>query len=1024
MSQVNDSSRNKYWRSFAELEDDPEFREMVTREWRVPLDQEPGEPARRRFLQIMGASFAFAGLATGCHWKEDKLVDFAKRPENLIPGEPRYYATTMEIAGDAVGLVATSADGRPVKIEGNPAHPASRGAAGVWHQASLLGLYDPDRSQRLLHAGKAAEHAELSSFVSEQAKVLAAAGGKGLWVLSGRSSSPTLEDMKKRLVAKYPAAKWVEYEPIAGDEVRLGTKLAFGKPQRVHIDVARADLVLSLDGDFIGPGFPMWLANARALAATRMPDSGKMSRLYVVESSYSHAGSVADHRLPLRAELVKAFAAALDAQVSAAAGAAAEFGPAQPKPGAKFLTDAKVDKFLQVVAKDLVEHRGRCLIVAGLHQPPEVHALAARLNSVLGNVGNTVWYTEESDPERPAASDQLKELVSALSGGSVELLLVLAQNPVFTAPSDLGYAAAHAKAKTSIALSDYVDETAKASTWHVPHAHWLETWSDTLSHDGTLAIAQPLIAPLFAGKSAPELLSLLTEASAMVGKDLVRRTHQAAYADARRWKRLVHDGAAVPAPADRTAPKLEPQKPVSFDARELGGLELANGELELVLAADAKIYDGRWANNAWLQELPEPFTKLSWQNAALFAPETAKAVGVTDGTPVRLSVNGASIELPAMVIPGQAPGSVKVTLGYGRLSAGVVGGNNGDVTPTDPVGANAYLLRSTKLHRFGGGLQVASLGEAQKLPTTQDVHAIDAVGSEGREERVPNLVREGTLEEFKKTPEFAKQEKHHAPLLNLWTDPIVYDGHKWGMTVDLGKCIGCNACVTACQAENNVAVVGRENVMKGREMLWLRVDRYYRGEPEEAEVSWQPMPCQQCENAPCEQVCPVGATMHSKEGLNDMVYNRCIGTRYCANNCPYKVRRFNYFNYHLDKVGPTPWHGSVNDRQRVRAMVFNPEVTVRARGVMEKCTFCVQRIQSVKIKAKNAKRQLTDGEIRTACQQTCPTQAISFGDLNDNSSEVTKLSEGNRGYKLLDELNDRPRVTYLARVKNPNPELG
>ncbi|MFO0566054.1 MAG: TAT-variant-translocated molybdopterin oxidoreductase [Polyangiaceae bacterium] len=1018
MSQVKDQP--EYWRSLAELENDPEFLATVEREFKVPLDEEPGSPARRRFLQVMGASFALAGLS-GCRWKEDKMVDFAKRPQGLVPGEARRYATTMELGGVATGLLVTSYDGRPIKVEGNPAHPASLGACSVWHQASILELYDPDRSQAVLKDGQKAEWKDFEAAFKTELARLKSAGGKGLYLLSSPSSSPTLADLKKRVAEKYPAAKWLHYDPVApGDEERAGTKLAFGKPHRAQLDCSKASVILSLDADFVGPAFPMGIANARAVAEGRNPDAPKMNRLYVVESAFSHAGSIADHRLALRSELVKAFAAALDAQVGAAAGAG-DAGPAQPKPSAQFLADPKVAKFIEVVAKDLVANKGASLVVAGPQQPPEVHALAARLNGLLGNAGVTVSYAEEA--EAPGFFDQLKELVSALAGGQVDTLVVIGENPVYTAPVDLDFAGAYAKAKNRIAITSYVDETAKASTWHVPLAHYLETWTDTRAWDGTIAIGQPLIAPLFGGKAASEIVALLTEDVAWAAKDLVRRTHKEAIQDDRKWQKLVQTGAAAPTKLTGAAPKLQPIAPVKLEGGEAGALDAPAGQLEALFTHCSKVYDGRWANNAWLQELPEPFTKLTWGNAALFAPATAAALGVTDGTPVRLSLGGQSIELPAMIAPGQAAGSVKVALGYGRTSAGIVGGHNGDVQPTSPVGASAYKLRSSKAYRFGSGLAVQGLGSPDKLATTQDVHAIDDVGRKGTDERVPMLVREANLEEYKKHPEFAKHVVHHPPLIQLWEPPVKYDGNKWGMAIDLAKCIGCNACVTACQAENNIAVVGIEAVKTGREMLWLRVDRYYSGKAAEAGVAWQPLPCQQCENAPCEQVCPVGATMHSSEGLNDMVYNRCIGTRYCANNCPYKVRRFNYFNYHLDKVGLTPWHGMENDRHRVKAMVFNPEVTVRARGVMEKCTFCVQRIQNTKIKAKNAKRAIKDQEIQTACQQTCPTAAIAFGNLNDKQSQVSKLSELGRAYQLLGELNNRPRVSYLARVKNPNPEL-
>ena len=621
MSQVKD--KPTYWRSLAELENDPEFQEAVQREFPFPLDQSPKSGERRRFMQVMGASFALAGLTSGCRWKEDKLIDFAKRPQGLIPGEARRYATAIEISGQATGLLATSYDGRPVKLEGNPHHPASLGAASLWHQANLLELYDPDRSQHPQQAGKKAEWAEVEKALREHAAKLRAQGGKGLRVLMAHSSSPSLADLWQRIVAKHPQAKLVQWEPAVYDEERQGTKLAFGKPHRVHLDVAKAAVIVSLDADFISPSFPMGLANARAFAATRDPDGPRMSRLYVIESGYSHAGSMADHRLPLRSELVKAFAVALDAAVSAAAGAPAELGTAQAKPGAAFLADPKVAKLLDALSKDLVANRGTSLVVAGPQQPAEVHALSARINSVLGNVGLAVSYSEEADPDRPASLEALADLVKEMNGGQVDTLFVIGVNPHFSAPADSDFAAAHAKVKTTIAVTTYEDETAKASSWHVPLAHFLECWNDTVAWDGTLALAQPLIHPLYGAKSPGEVLALLVEDAAVESRELVRRTHQATYADERKWKRLVHDGVAAGSLLEKKAPKLVPLAPIPLSARELAGVEVGNGQLELVLAPCSKIYDGRWANNAWLQELPESFSKLSWGNAALMAPATA-----------------------------------------------------------------------------------------------------------------------------------------------------------------------------------------------------------------------------------------------------------------------------------------------------------------------------------------------------------------------------------------------------------------
>jgi molybdopterin-containing oxidoreductase family iron-sulfur binding subunit len=1006
-----------FWRTLGELEGTPEFQSFLEREFATPLENDPpNSPERRRFMQLMGASFALAGVATGCRWEQDKLLPQARRPQGQIPGEQRAFNTAMELGGAAVGLRVASYDGRPIKVEGNPDHPSSRGATTVLHQAAILGIYDPDRStvptRREGGSRASATWEDFEAFARPHFAKLRAAAGRGLHVLVQQSSSPTFADLKARFTAQFPEARITEWEPVSRDNERAGSQLAFGGLYRTQLALEKADLILSLDADLV-VGHPGGPGNGRRLASRRSPDGDSMNRLYVVESSFSPTGTLADHRLPLRSELIAAFACALDARVSEKLAAPAELGPAQSAPAAEFLKDAKVAKFLDVVAKDLIANAGKSLIVAGPQQPAEVHALVHRLNRVLGNVGNTLEYTEELEPARPSHDEGLKALVAELKKNSVDTLLVLGGNPVYAAPADLDFAGALSGAKAVIHLGLYEDETGEVATWHLPETHWLETWSDARAWDGTVTLAQPLIAPLHGGRSALEILAFLVgEPSKPL--DLVKRTHQARFANPRAWARVVQDG-SVPetrfAPAN---PTLKPLPKVQLSPRALAGLTLGNGQLELTFAPDHRVYDGRFANNAWLQELPDPFTKLTWDNAVLIAPKTAQALGIEDGQLVLLKLDGRELTLPALHAPGQAAGSLRVTLGYGRTAAGVVAGSRRAGIPS--VGANAYRLRTSSALWLASGASIAGaarLGE-HKVATTSHLHAIDPIGKQGEEQRLGAIVREASLAEYKQHPEFAKHAVHHPPLLNLWKDPVSYEGRKWGMSIDLNKCIGCSACMVACQSENNVPVVGKEQVLMGREMHWLRVDRYYRGEPDEAEITNQPLPCQHCENAPCEQVCPVGATMHSHEGLNDMVYNRCIGTRYCSNNCPYKVRRFNYFNYNLDYQDP---------KKQVQRLALNPDVTVRARGVMEKCTFCVQRIQNTKIKAKNSRRGIKDGEVQTACQQACPTEAIVFGDLNDKESAVVKTSSVERAYALLGELNNRPRVAYLARVRNRHPEL-
>ncbi|HVU06113.1 MAG TPA: TAT-variant-translocated molybdopterin oxidoreductase [Polyangiaceae bacterium] len=1029
MSSVNEKTEKpRYWRSLAELEGNPEFEKFVEHEFADPVsDVPPNSPERRRFMQLMGASLALAG-ATGCRWEEDKILPQTRRPDGLIPGEPRYFASSMDIGGYAVGLHVKSYDGRPVKVEGNPNHPDSRGACGVFHQAALLEMYDPDRSKGFAtYAGGKRTESNLEAFLAAVKPLMAAARanqGRTFRVLSESSSSQSVADMKRRLLAALPEAKWYEYEPVSDDDARLGSELAFGAAYRPVYSLEKASVILSLDGDFLSGRQELRLAPG--FAEGRSPEKGEMNRLYVIESTFSMTGGLADHRLPLRSELVKAVAAALDASISAKAAPGAEMGAAQPKPAAAFLEDPKVAKFLSVLEKDLLENRGKSVVLVGEQQPPEVHALAHRLNAVLGNVGKTVAYVPDFTADRPTHRDAIAALVKDMSAGSVDTLVIIGGNPVFNAPSDLGFEGALAKVKTAIRAGLYEDETAVKCAWHVPLAHWLESWGDTRSYEGVLTLQQPLIAPLYGGLSTIELVANLLEDSTKDGQDIVKRTLSRQIGDERLWRKAVHDGVLLGSGLSPVQPPVKPLPQFPLSDREKAGIAVANGQLELTISACPKIYDGRWANNGWLQELPDPVLKQTWGNAALVNPVTAKELGIEDQTLVTLTVNGATVKIPAIVAPGQARGSVRVTLGYGRTVCGVVGiGSRLDygmpssfadeMSDMELIGTDTYKLKSTKLEKFGGGLSVAPTGEGFKLALTQMTHAIkDKIGQEGLDERMGELVREATYEEFKEHPDFAKERVEHRPLLSLWQEPVSYDAHKWGLSVDLGKCTGCNACVIACVSENNIPVVGRPRVIQGREMQWIRVDVYFKGDPDDPQLVHQPMMCQQCEHAPCEQVCPVGATMHSREGLNDMVYNRCIGTRYCSNNCPYKVRRFNYFNFHEELK---------QERNQTKKMMFNPDVTVRFRGVMEKCTFCIQRIQNVKIKAKNARRPIQDGEIRTACQQTCSTGAIVFGDLNDPNSQVRRLQNGKRSYAMLEELNVRPRLQYLARVRNPHPEL-
>ncbi len=1007
---MNDDQR--FWRSLAEYENETSEPDE-TPEFVEPLDP-PSSLERRRFLQLSGATVA---LASACRFKEDKLLPFTQQPEGVVPGVARYFMTAMEFRGAGVGLKVKSFDGRPIKIDGNPAHPDSLGATCAHHQASLLELYDPDRSQGVARLADAqlidTSDAELQSFAGELFKGLRETKGRGLSVLSGSSSSPSLADMRVRWQARFPDSKWYEYEPASTDNERLGSTLAFGAPFRTHLRLERARVIVCLDADLLASRIDS-LALARAWSKGREPESGAMSRVYAFESSLSETGAAADHRYSLRSEHVKAVAAHLDHELTRRVSAGSVAGAAQPAPSAKFLEDPNLQKVLAAVVGDLVLHAGASLVAVGAAQPPEVHAIGHRLNALLGNTGKTVEYTAIRGALDLGPADSIANLALEMSAGRVETLLILDSNPVYTTPADVDFGAALAKVKNKISVGLYRDETSQKCDWHVPLAHYLESWGDVRASDGTISVQQPIIAPLYGGKSLIELLAMLSGDAVTKGQEIVQRALGELTSDPRLWRKAVHDG-IVPASAWQSeSPVLRSIPPLTFTPGELSGLELEAEQLELVLAPDPKLYDGRFANNGWLQELPDAATKLTWDNALLISPKTAKSLGVTDNMLATLSVDGRSLSVPVLMSPGQAPGSLKLYLGYGRTAAGRIGGQAGsDEAP--PVGVNAYRLRSKRLWSFARGASLQPSSERHKLATTQDKHNMDRIGKFGTEERLPMLVRQANLTEFVKEPDFAKHVVHHPPLLSLWKEPVEYTGHKWAMSIDLNKCIGCSGCVVACQAENNIPVVGRERVAMGREMQWLRIDRYFKGDPEQPETVHQPVPCMHCEHAPCEQVCPVGATTHSHDGLNEMTYNRCIGTRYCSNNCPYKVRKFNYFNFHEDLK---------DEKNLVKEMVFNPDVTVRFRGVMEKCTYCVQRIRETTTRATRENRPVGSDEVTTACQDSCPTQAIIFGDMNNAKSQVAARKGSSRDYALLEELNTRPRTTYLARVRNPHPELG
>jgi molybdopterin-containing oxidoreductase family iron-sulfur binding subunit len=964
------------WRSLEELSDGEDFRKFLDAEFPEAAQAWADPLSRRELLRLMGASIALAGFSACTRAPAEQIVPYVRAPEEFVPGRPLFFATAMTMSGFARAVIVESHMGRPTKIEGNPDHPASLGATDIFGQASVLDLYNPDRSQVVTHAGRISSWVAFVAALNQAVEEQRVKKGAGLRILTDRITSPTLADQLHRLLKEFPAAKWHQFGALTRDNVLAGARFAFGQDVHVRHSLDRAAVIVSLEADFLGSG-PSNLRDARHFADGRRPSHTGMNRLYVIESTPSTTGAMADHRLRLRAGGIERAAFELARRVVSSETARTREG----------IGSDSTERFLDVLGRDLLRHRGSSLVLAGDSQPPTVHALAHLMNAALGNDGRTVEYT---DPVEAAPTDDvhaLRDLTSDMERGVVDLLVLVGGNPVFTAPRDFAFAERLSRVKLRVHLSLYEDETSELCHWHVPEAHYLEAWGDVRAFDGTASIVQPLIAPLYSGKSAYELLEALRGKSEASGYDIVRdywRRQLTAADFNERWQRALNDGFI--------SGTALPPKHVSLKTslEELRPQTTSSAGPELVFRPDPTIWDGRFANNAWLQELPKPLTKLTWDNAAILSPSSAGRRNLANGDVVELHYRGATLRAPVWILPGQADESVTLNVGYGRAHGGGVGSG---------IGVNAFALRTSDAPWGGDGLDIVKTGDRYDLVSTQHHFSMEGRG----------LVRTATIAEFLRDPGFA-QQSHEAAASDSLYPGFAYRGHAWGLSVDLNACTGCSACVVACQAENNIPVVGKAEVGRGREMHWIRVDRYFEGDPGDPAMYHEPVMCMHCENAPCELVCPVGATVHSDEGLNQMVYNRCVGTRYCSNNCPYKVRRFNFFQY-------ADW-----DTPSLKGL-RNPNVTVRSRGVMEKCTYCVQRINAVKIQAEKEDRPVRDGEIVTACQAACPAQAIVFGDLNDPSSRAAKLRADPRNYGLLVDLNTRPRTTYLARLRNPNPEL-
>jgi molybdopterin-containing oxidoreductase family iron-sulfur binding subunit len=1043
----------EYWRSVEEFVDAPEFEEFVKYEYPVHADEWDGAVSRRNFIKVMGASLALAGLSGCVIQPTESIVPYVNQPEGLIPGKPQYFATAMTIGGVGNGLLARSNEGRPTKLEGNPEHPGSLGGTDVFTQAALLDLYDPDRSKEITNRGEPKTWQAFMNDLRVKVEENRANGGAGIRFLTETLSSPTLAAQFNQLKTELPAAKWYQYEPVNKDNAAAGAKLAFGSVVNTVYKFEQAERVVTLDADIFS-GYNVRYIKDFAKARAWSEEKKEINRLYAIETTMSLTGAKADHRIGVKPSQMTEIAKAV-AKAIGVAGATSTY--------------SENGEWIAAMAKDLKASAGKSIVIAGDNQPAGVHAVAHAINETLGNVGKTVIYTESN--AETLQIDGLRELIKDIDGGAVKMLVVLGGNPVYNTPADLRLNAERlSKVPYRIHLGRYADETAELCQWHVAEKHFLEGWSDTRAYDGTASIVQPLIEPLYGGKNSHEIVQLFfkenfekkdydivreywqkqalnmtvkptavettesrpdakTEAKTEAGSEpatAAKVVPAAATTPAptaptagrtfeQNWRKIVHDGFV---PNSQAAVKDVKVNPAFMSQTE----PAANGagDLEISILPDPSVFDGRFTNNGWLQELPNPLTKITWENVALVSPRTAARLGLNRDNDerefsggerptafinskggnmfsdlVKLKFQGGEISkpVPVWISPGQPDDVVAIYLGYGRTKAGRVG--------TD-LGYNAYDVRRSDALYFGRG-ELSKTGEQTTIASTQ-IH----FNMEGRD-----LLRVFDVDEFNHDEKLGEQEDF---IDDTMYDPELFkqgysDNHRWAMTIDLNSCVGCNACVLACQSENNIPIVGKEQVERSREMQWMRIDAYFGGTLDKPEgPHFQPVLCQQCEQAPCEVVCPVHATVHSSEGLNDMVYNRCIGTRYCSNNCPYKVRRFNFLLYQ-------DWTTEQFKLMR------NPEVTVRSRGVMEKCTYCTQRISAARIEAEKDGRKIRDGEVVTACQAACPADAIVFGDMNDKASRVSKMKTDRRDYNLLNDLNTQPRTTYLAGLKNQNKDM-
>ena len=1057
----------KYWRSLDQLADTPEFRQWVEREFPAGASEFTDPVSRRHFVKIMSASFALAGLGlagTGCRKPEEYIAPFSKMPEGYIHGAPQFYATARPTRGSAIPLLVKSSDGRPTKIEGNTEHPINQLAgepfkhAGTdtFTQASILDLYDPDRAMGFAQNGRPAGRDEAMAALTELSRQMSGNGGEGLAFLLERSSSPSRARMQQIVAQKFPKATWHVFEPVDFDIHRQAATIAFGQSVQPEFHLEKAARIVSLDCDFLGTEEDAF-RNIRGFAHGRKisKPEDEMSRLYCVEGLFTLTGANADHRLRIATSQVLGVAAALAAEI-----VKGNLGSLPSENAALAGSVSAHSVWIKKCAEDLVKNGRKSVVLAGHRQPLAVHLLAAAINSALGSVGEVITYRVVPEPKEKSIAD----LAKSLGAGQVSALVILGGNPVYNAPADLDFAAAVKKAKTVVRLGYFDDETSASSTWQFPQAHFLESWGDARTADGTLVSIQPLIEPLFGGVTEIEMLARLAGIESPKPHDIVRDTFREVGRPQNfeeGWKHFLHDGFLPGSAGAPVAVRMNPGSGFNEAFRIAVPAAPSQQSLEVVYHRDLSADDGRFVNNGWLQEMPDPITKMTWENVVLLSPATAKTLGLRIQNyennhlfvpVVKVQVGSREIQGPAWIQPGQADNTIALALGYGRAKTGRIGHESG---------YNAYKIRDDAASHFAVGAKLSATGATHQLSTTQDHWSMM-----GRP-----IIREANLEQFKKQPGFAgAMDSEHPPVTApMYPNPLdarkAKALHQWGMSIDLNGCVGCSACMLACQSENNIPIVGKEQVWRNREMHWIRIDRYFSSDPKKSQddqladpqMVHQPMLCQHCEAAPCENVCPVNATSHDEEGLNVMTYNRCVGTRYCSNNCPYKVRRFNYFDWNKRTVDqtrgpfyPSPLVGKVDgewgitkwlknpdkgyrtgDDWELLKLAKNPDVTVRMRGVMEKCTFCLQRLEQAKIAQKVKARDSGDVRLteaagtipKTACQQACPAEAIIFGDISDPESRVSKLKAQQRNYSVLEFLLTKPRLTYLARVRNPNPEM-